>query len=175
MNKIPRRSPEERKILVQSLALSFAVALLDQISKAVVERFLLQPVEVIPGFFNLVIVRNTGAAWGIMAGQRWILTAISVTFLVGAALSHRHLTEGWRERFFAISLVVAGVIGNTADRIWRGGAVLDFLDFYVGSWHWPAFNVADSAICLGVGIFVISSWSRPEKEKVPEKDKPQEV
>ncbi|MBN1864095.1 MAG: signal peptidase II [Victivallales bacterium] len=165
MNKIVPGSPEERKILLQSLSLSLAVALLDQICKAAVENFLLKPVELIPGFFNLVIVRNTGAAWGIMSGQRWLLTVISAAFLVGAVLFFRNLTEGWRERFYAAALVVGGVIGNTADRIWRGGAVLDFLDFYLGSWHWPAFNVADTAICVGVGIFILSSWCRPEKKR----------
>ena len=166
MKKIAPHSPDEKKTVMISLSILAAISVMDQVTKAFAEKLIQRPIEVIPGFFSLVIVRNTGAAWGMMAGQRWLLTAISVFCLVGAVIFFRRLTEGWRERFYALGLVLGGVIGNSCDRLWRGGAVLDFLDFYYKEWHWPAFNVADSAICVGVGIFVLSSWLRPEKKEV---------
>jgi signal peptidase II len=115
-------------------------------------------ITVIPGFFNIVKVGNKGAAWGMFSGHTWPLLAISLLFLVGMILFLRSLTEYHLERYYALALVAGGILGNSVDRIWRGGSVVDFLDFYIANLpHWPAFNVADSAICIGVGIYIISS------------------
>ena len=163
---IKPESKEEKKLLIYCISLTGFILLSDQITKAVIEKYLDLPIEVIPGFFSLVKVGNSGAAWGMFTGQRWLLLAISILFFIGVICFFRSLTEGWHERYYATALVLGGILGNSVDRIWRGGFVVDFLDFYVGKYHWPAFNVADSAICIGVGIFIISSWIRPAKEVV---------
>jgi signal peptidase II len=132
-----------------------AVLLLDQVTKHwVVTRFpLYESQPVIAGFFNLVHVRNSGMAFGIMnrpgADWRFIL-------LLGATLAAVALLLFWffrlkpedRRMFFPLPLVLGGAAGNLLDRV-RLGEVIDFLDFYAGSFHWPAFNVADSAITVG--------------------------
>jgi signal peptidase II len=143
------------------LAVSSIVLILDQITKVLTERFITSPIQVIPNLFSLVYVKNPGAAWGILAGKGSLLLIISIVVLILMTIYMRKLTEGWIERYFSISLIFGGIFGNSLDRIFRG-SVVDFLDFYVGTHHWPAFNVADSAICVGVFIFIISSWIRPE-------------
>ena len=75
----------------------------------------------------------------------------------------RKLCDGYAERYTAILMVISGVIGNSIDRIWRG-EVVDFLDFYIKSYHWPAFNIADCAICIGVGLYTLSVIVRPAPE-----------
>ena len=164
-NQIIPESKEEKKLLIYCISITGIILIADQITKALVEKYIDKTIDVIPGFFSLVKVGNSGAAWGMFAGQRWLLLAISVLFFLGVIFFFRSLTEGWRERYYATALVLSGILGNSVDRIWRGGFVVDFLDFYVKGYHWPAFNVADSAICIGVGIFIISSWKRPVKEE----------
>jgi signal peptidase II len=112
----------------------------------------------------LTYVLNYGAAWSILSGHGWFLLLIAGLVLAGSIWKFRYLTEGYAERFIAVFLVFGGVFGNSIDRIWRG-AVVDFLDFYIKSYHWPVFNVSDIAICCGVGIFMLSSLLRKEKEK----------
>ena len=139
------------------------IIVVDQIAKIVVENNIdpSSKVIVIPGLFNLVFVKNTGAAWGILAGKGWLLLVISAIVFVLITVFIRRIAEGWTERYYSMALIAGGIAGNSIDRIWRG-SVVDFLDFYCGSYHWPAFNVADSAICVGVFIFIISSWIRPQ-------------
>ena len=145
------------------LVLAAIVLALDQFTKILTDKFITSPIPVIPGFFNLVYVKNPGAAWGILAGKGILLLIISVAVLCLIIIYLRKLTEGWIERYLSMSLICGGILGNSLDRVLRG-AVVDFLDVYVGIHHWPAFNVADSAICVGVFIFVISSWVRPQAE-----------
>lgn len=153
------------------MALTGILLILDQVTKALIEKYFTETIVVIPGFFNIVKVGNPGAAWGIFAGHRWPLLAISIGFFLFVVFYFRKLTEGWPERYYALALVVSGIFGNSIDRVWRDGIVVDFLDFYVSKYHWPAFNVADSAICIGVGLYMISSFKRPESEKNSEKEK----
>jgi len=141
--------------------LAGSLLILDQITKAVVEKSVSSlPITVIPGFFDIVLVGNTGAAWGMFRGHRWPLLAVSAVFLLIIILQIKRITEGWPERYYAMGMIAAGIMGNSIDRIWRG-AVVDFLDFHAFGLSWPAFNVADSAICVGVGIYIISSFKRP--------------
>ena len=168
-HKIIPESTEEKKLLIYCISITGIILIADQITKAVIEKYLDQTIVVISGLFSLVKVGNPGAAWGMFAGQRWLLLSISILFSLAVIFFFRSLTEGWRERYYASALVLGGILGNSIDRVWRGGFVVDFLDFYVGKHHWPAFNVADSAICIGVGIFIISSWKRPEKKKSNDK------
>ncbi len=113
---------------------------------------------IIPGFFNLVHVTNTGAAFGLLAGEHTLWRQV---FFIGVALvalgaiffAYREVKTKGFVFTVAAGLIAGGALGNLVDRI-RFGAVVDFLDFYVKHYHWPAFNVADSAITVGVGLFL---------------------
>ncbi|QSH40502.1 signal peptidase II [Lentisphaerota bacterium ZTH] len=159
----------------------FAVGLLilDQITKILVESSLKlgERITVIPGFFDLTHITNKGAAWGILHGYGWLLLLIAAAVVVVAFLCIRWLTEGYNERYFAIFIVFSGIFGNSIDRIWRG-QVVDFLDFYIyynREHHWPAFNVADISICVGVGIYFLSTLLRSDKNSDNTADKLQET
>jgi len=170
---ITRGSLLEKKVIGWSLVMACLLTFLDQATKIWTIRYFGEPgqkeVVVIQDFFNLVYVHNNGAAWNMLAGQTWILLAISIVVLIGILVKLYALTEGWKERYFALFMIVSGIVGNSADRSWNGGNVIDFLDFTLrfGDWsyRWPAFNVADSAICVGAGLYILSSFIRPEKEK----------
>jgi len=165
-NIITPNSREERALLIRCMILTGTLLILDQITKAVIEKYITSPIPVIDGFFDIVKVYNTGAAWGMFAGQRWPLLAVSIGFFLFAVFYGRKLAEGCPERYYSLALVISGIFGNSVDRIWRNGKVVDFLDFYILKHHWPAFNVADSAICIGVGIYMLSSFIRPSSENL---------
>ena len=138
-----------------------AIILLDQVTKVLIVKSLpLYSVKpVIDGFFNLVHVLNPGGAFGMMANLspaiRTVLFLVVSAMAICLILYFYHTTPAnrpWLEAGFAF--IFGGAIGNMIDRI-RMGKVVDFLDVYIGSWHWPAFNVADSAITVGVGIFIL--------------------
>lgn len=122
---------------------------LDQLTKSIINTYLktYESIEVLP-FFQIVHVRNTGAAFGIFRGLgNGVFIGISVlAVLVVTALL---LTS--KEDRIAFSLILGGALGNLTDRLLRG-YVVDFLDFYIGSHHWPAFNVADSALTVGIAL-----------------------
>jgi signal peptidase II len=128
---------------------------LDQFTKLLVIHVLrlYESVVVIPGFFDLVHVRNRGIAFGLLNQLGAIWSSIALSALTAAAVILlifwlTRLREDDRRMAFGLSLIIGGAVGNLIDRI-RLGEVVDFLDFYVGSFHWPAFNVADSAVTLG--------------------------
>ncbi|MFA5689261.1 MAG: signal peptidase II [Kiritimatiellales bacterium] len=150
--------------------LGLVIILADQLTKLWVRNTFIyggEPRVVIPGFFNLVYVRNEGAAWGILGGQQLLLILLSVGVLVILAVYRRKLLNPTLDHRIAFGLMVGGICGNLIDRI-KLGWVTDFLDFYIGSWHWPAFNVADSAICIAAGIYLISSlWHSRHPLKKP--------
>jgi signal peptidase II len=136
-----------------------AITLLDQLTKWLVLRFVgaEESRVVINGFFNLVNWRNSGAAWGMFQDYNFILAIISlVTIFVLYFLRHTLQLHRASSRI-ALGLICGGIVGNLIDRV-RHGHVVDFLDFYVGRHHWPAFNVADSAICAGVALYILLSW-----------------
>jgi len=135
------------------------VLVLDQLTKYIIEkRFrMFETVNIIPGFFNLTYVRNRGAAFGILATVPGIwrgLFFISVTII--AIVMIAVLIRKTHERLLvaAFSLIAGGAAGNLIDRV-RSGEVVDFIQWYVKSYYWPSFNVADSAITVGVGLLVI--------------------
>ena len=156
------------------LVVAAIIALSDQWTKAVVRAgFALgESRPVIEGFFNLTYVRNTGAAWGMFGGQNTYLTILSIVMLVVMVIFRRSfLGDTWEHRV-ALGLMIGGIIGNLHDRV-RLGWVTDFFDFYVRGWHWPAFNIADAAICTGVGIYIISAFwvsQHPLNERREEAD-----
>ena len=154
----------------QAMALVVLTLVADQASKEVLLRYVLKAggiVPVIDDLFRLVVVWNPGVSFGILGGDRslppWVLSAVAVAVCIGLFLwlrrTSRSLT-GW-----GIGLVIGGAIGNVIDRA-RWGAVFDFADFHVRQWHWPAFNVADSAIVIGVGLMLLDSLIG-EKERTP--------
>ncbi|MDW7772050.1 MAG: signal peptidase II [Desulfobulbaceae bacterium] len=146
------------------------VVLSDQASKWwIVTHFsLYESLPVVPGFLNLTYLTNTGAAFGLLAGQPALWRQV---FFVGIALAALGVIffiylRLRRDSFFyelSLALIAGGALGNLIDRI-RFGAVIDFLDVYVGTYHWPAFNIADSAITVGVTIFLVYSFFFEKKE-----------
>jgi len=149
------------------LAIAAAVVALDQASKAWILARLPFPtygepgaIVIIPGFFHLVDVGNTGAAWSLFSGRSAILAAGAAVTLLAIFLWRRAL--GLRARLVQVSfgLLCGGIIGNLVDRL-RHGHVIDFLDFHFGSYTFPTFNVADSGISVGVAIYLWYSLRTP--------------
>lgn len=141
--------------------IAIAVFVIDQGTKIAAESYLKegQSIPVLPGFFNLTLVYNPGAAFGMFGGlpdfwRRAVLICVSVIalFVVFRFMKHEAKDDSWAQA--ALAAVLGGAVGNIVDRF-RFDAVVDFLDFYVNSYHWPAFNIADSAISVGVFILVI--------------------
>jgi signal peptidase II len=162
------------------LLVSLAVIVLDQWTKWLVEVHLphhsTQPV--IPGFFNLTHVRNTGVAFGLFAsdgggGGSWLLTLLGLGALVAVGLYFWYTPSRDRVLLAALALVVGGAVGNLIDRV-SSGAVTDFLDVFVGLHHWPSFNVADSAISVGIVLMAIDSF-RPRHAQEPSREEPREA
>lgn len=163
-NRFFQSSFQKTTALASAAAVVFY--LLDQLTKEMVVQSIPigKMIPVIPGFFSLTHITNPGAAWGILAGRAWLLLAISIAAFAAIVFFLRHLSENYPERIFALLAVCSGIAGNCTDRIFRG-EVVDFLLFYVGRYHWPAFNVADICISCGVFVFVLSSLFRPDRKK----------
>ena len=140
-------------------AIVAAVIILDQFTKyLVLQRFSLhESVPVIPGFFNLTYVRNPGAAFGILAGAHgaWRTVFFITVSLVALAVIIT-LVRKTHDRLplAAFALIGGGAVGNLIDRV-RYGEVVDFIEWYYRSYHWPAFNIADSAITVGVALLAV--------------------
>jgi signal peptidase II len=149
--------------------LAALVFLLDRITKRIIEArvSVFDTHTVIPGFFDIVHAKNRGAAFSLFADSN---SAWRPFFLIGLSLAALLLVAGIlrnasrldRPTAFGLSLILGGALGNVFDRI-VSGAVTDFLDFYVGDLHWPAFNVADSAIVIGSGLLLLSLL-RPKQQ-----------
>lgn len=118
------------------------------------------PVEVIPNFFNLTLVHNYGAAWGILQGFRigFLILALAMSAVILA--KHRAIFGIGKLAKCTAALLLGGIIGNAIDRA-VFGYVTDFIDLWHGSYHFPCFNIADSAICIGVALYFIISLKKP--------------
>jgi signal peptidase II len=150
-------------MLARGLGVAVIVVLLDQLSKAAILAHFAGggfTGEWMTAFFNLVLTYNRGMSFGLFntgagggAGPGALLFSLAAAMIVAGLVY-------WLSRVtspllaIAIGLIIGGAVGNVVDRI-RLGAVVDFLDFHVGPWHWPAFNVADSAICVGVAAMLL--------------------
>lgn len=159
--------PLNRRHLAVCAIIAAVLLLGDQLSKLLIVQnyFLHESTPVIPDIFSITYVRNFGAAWGIFSGQIWLLLIIAAVVVAAMIRFYDYLTERYFEREIALFIIFSGVLGNSIDRIWRG-AVIDFLDFhYKNVWSYPVFNVADIAICTGVGLFILSGFLRPERGK----------
>ena len=145
------------KAMAAWLGLAGGVVVLDQWSKvAILRAFQLGESLEVTSFFNLVLVYNRGAAFSFLADaggwQKWFFLALALgisAWIIGMLKKH----TGDRLLALALSLILGGAIGNVIDRVLYG-AVVDFLDFHAAGWHWPAFNVADSAITAGAVLLV---------------------
>lgn len=173
--KSKAHSKSERRIIVFSAITAGVLLLADQITKVLVENHfqLGESLLIVKGFFSLSYVTNKGAAWGILSGYGWLLLLIATVVLGAVVYFMRWLAEECNERYLALMMIISGIIGNSIDRIWRG-EVVDFLDLHIGGYHWPpVFNVADSAICVGVCIFFLSSVLRSStKSKKQDAEQP---
>ncbi len=152
------------------LLVCLSILLLDQWTKHLVqERLLLhQRIEVVSGFFNLVHVRNTGGAFGIFGGVRGglgslLFVVVSVIAIGSIAFFFIKIKEEEGILSLSLSLILSGAIGNLIDRV-HYGEVVDFLDFHLRSYHWPAFNIADSSICIGIGLMALELFIRDRKK-----------
>ncbi len=170
-------------------ALALDIIILDQLSKWLILEYVLRPevqphgiqhnlwewlkdaparlpftsVEILP-FFNLTMVWNEGISFGLFQGSgAWVLTGIALIITVVFSIWLTRAT-GWLQ-VVSIAMVIGGAIGNVIDRL-RFGAVADFFDFYIGKWHYPAFNIADCAIVVGIALLVIDGvFFEPKRNK----------
>ena len=156
------------------LAIILTTITLDQLSKAwVVDAFrLYESQEVIPGFFNLVYVTNSGAAFSLLANvdspwRHYFFLGVGALAIIGLTVAYWKLRKVNRYYCLALALITGGAIGNLIDRV-RYGSVIDFLDVYIGKYHWPAFNVADSAICIGAGLCLVINIMDVRNQEVRE-------
>jgi len=151
------------------LFVALAVLAFDQWTKWWIERSLAphSSHEIVPGLFHLSHVRNTGVAFGLLAaqGEFWataVLAALGLGALGFVSWFFLRTPPAEARLLSALALVLGGAVGNLLDRL-ASGAVTDFLGVYIGSYRWPDFNVADSAICIGLGLMVLDSFvARPE-------------
>lgn len=171
----PPKNPQTRLQRVRAyrllLGLALAVFVADQLSKLwIVARVPFDPahshrlgtdIEVIRGFFYIIHVGNTGAAWSMFSGQSVLLAALAAGTLVAIYFWRNAL--GLRDRLAQVcfGLLCGGIVGNLTDRL-AHGHVIDFLDLHFGSYTYPTFNVADSGICVGVIIYLIQSLRAPK-------------
>ena len=146
------------------LWITILVIALDLISKGMVSYYLTRfTSHTVTSFLNIVLVYNSGSAFGFLANQSgwqlWLFIAIAVMVATGI------LTWLWKSQnkhpltALALCFILGGTLGNLYDRV-INGYVIDFIDFHIGTWHWPAFNIADSAICLGVFFIILSAFRK---------------
>jgi len=170
--------PQAERRYLRLVLVAGLTVVIDQLSKAIIQEALplAQTVQVIPGLFSITHIRNTGGAFGLLAGRA--STFRTVFFLGVSGLSvvilcylYAGMAPGNRWASTALCLICGGALGNLVDRV-RLGEVVDFLDFYVGPYHWPAFNLADCAISVGVAILVLHLlWGKSELSHRPLKKK----
>lgn len=127
--------------------------------------------SIIDGFLRLVMAVNRGAAFGIASGQRHFLISISFAAMIVVFGAFFFARIKRTIIYVALGLFTAGICGNLYDRIFNDGMVRDFIDVYYGTYHWPTFNVADSMLCIGVGLMVISSLIDRPGQKLPHQQK----
>ncbi len=148
--------------MLRWLWLSFTVTVFDQLTKYLATDLLnyAEPVAVLP-FFNLTLLHNSGAAFSFLseAGgwQRWLFALIAIGISIGVTIWLSRLGSNQRWLAVALALIVGGAFGNLWDRLFFG-YVVDFIDLYYQSYHWPAFNLADSAIFIGAGMLLVDGF-----------------
>ena len=156
--------------MLKWLWLSGLVIVLDQVSKWIISSsFSLYETLAVMPYFNLTLAHNTGAAFSFLAQaggwQRWFFVGLTTIISIVLFIWLKKLSSTAKLEAISISLILGGAIGNVIDRIYFG-YVVDFLDFYYGTAHFAAFNIADSAICIGAGLLILDSFiSKPESDQ----------
>ncbi len=145
------------------------ILILDQLTKIYIDRSmqLYQSIPVIDGLFSLTYLRNKGAAFSFLANASWRLPffiVVTIIAVVAIMVAFGKLRDDQRFAAISLTLILSGAVGNLIDRI-RLGEVIDFLDVYWKSHHWPAFNVADSAICVGVAMLALDMFREERRMK----------
>ena len=159
--------------MLKWLWVSALVMVLDLATKAMASHYLMlyQPVPVFPGF-NWTLAHNTGAAFSFLSTesgwQRWFFSAIALVVSIGITIWIRHLAPTQTMLAVSLALVLGGALGNLWDRATLG-YVVDFIDVYYQQSHWPAFNLADSAISVGAALLILDSLRNGKKEDVNNK------
>ena len=163
------QSSSELRYKARYLLLSLSVLVLDQWSKWMIESHLAPYSHwpVIPDLLNFTNVQNTGVAFGLFASKGNFTGTLVLTFLGLAALAFVAyyfwlVPRQDRMLLVALSLVIGGAVGNLLDRVMNGG-VTDFIDFYFGSYHWHTFNVADTAISIGIGLMILGTFLQSDE------------
>lgn len=151
------------------LLISPLILVIDQLTKLYIDRTmkLYQSIPVIDGFFNITYLRNKGAAFSFLANASWRLPFFilaSIVAIIAILVAVNKLRENQRFALFSLTLILSGAVGNLIDRV-RMGEVIDFLDVYWQTHHWPAFNVADSAICVGVAMLALDMFLEERRLK----------
>lgn len=147
------------------LIVTVVVFLLDIISKFTIHHTLAYGESVkLFDFFAITYARNTGAAFSILEGQRWLLAIVAI--VISLFIIYMLYKNGRDKKLenFSLSLILGGALGNLFDRLYHG-FVVDFLDFDLGFWRYPTFNIADCAICIGIFMFILSSYKNRNKEQ----------
>ena len=159
-------------------AIALLVVALDQLTKQIVVRFLGygQDKVIVDGFFKFVHWGNTGAAWSLFRGNNYLLALVAILAVVVLYFSRRHFDARTLLGQIAFGLICGGIVGNLIDRLWAGH-VIDFIYFYLVQRSgtevgFPAFNVADSAICTGVGLVFLITWKSERNPKTAESTVP---
>jgi len=159
-------------------AIALLVVALDQLTKQIVVRFLGygQDKVIVDGFFKFVHWGNTGAAWSLFRGNNYLLALVAILAVVVLYFSRHHFEARTLLGQIAFGLICGGIVGNLIDRLWAGH-VIDFIYFYVvqrsgAEVGFPAFNVADSAICTGVGLVFLITWKSERNPKTAESTVP---
>ena len=169
---MPERNGTRREVkrLVVAIVVAMNLVLVDAVVKELAAGFLgpsapngPRSVEVIPGIFNLAYVENRGCAWGMLQGQVWPLAVFGVVALALLAWKRKSFFGESVLAAFSEPILYAGIAGNVIDRLFRG-YVIDMFDFHWGPHHFPCFNVADSCICIAVGLMILASFlaSKPK-------------
>ncbi|MCL5290783.1 MAG: signal peptidase II [Bacillota bacterium] len=148
--------------MVRFMIVLVMTALIDLYIKFIVMNKMVEgeSIPIWPGVFHLTYIQNPGAAFGILAGKTWFFVAVTALVLLGMAVCYRWISQAGPLYHWALGLVAGGAIGNLADRI-RYTKVIDYLDFRI----WPVFNLADTAICIGVGLILLDAFRDLRKQE----------
>lgn len=153
--------------MLKWLNLSVLVIVLDQLSKWLMSSWLdlYETVAVMP-FFNLTLAHNSGAAFSFLASaggwQRWFFIGLALLVSVALIIWMKRLRPTAKREAAALALILGGAVGNVIDRMLHS-YVIDFIDIYYQNYHWPAFNIADSAICIGALLLILDSFKKAEQ------------
>lgn len=152
------------------LALTPLILVIDQLTKLYIDGSmkLYQSIPVIDGLFSITYLRNRGAAFSFLSDASWRLPFFilaTIIAVIAILVAFNKLRDEQRFAAVSLTLILSGAVGNLIDRV-RMGEVIDFLDVYWRSHHWPAFNVADSAICIGVGLLALDLFREERRLKM---------